>query len=247
MTRHPTSPRGLLLDLGHTLVRWEVEEAVLRATYREAHDLLGGADSAPRPPEDAIWRLVQHVWAQIRAAAERGALEEQDHYQLWAAALRAEGYTLPAERVRLLVEREHRAFVRHLRVAPATVDALAALRRGGYRLALVSNVTVPGPLMRATVAELGLAPYFDALVFSSELGVRKPHPAIYQHALAALELAPAEAVFVGDRVREDIQGPQAVGLRAVLCREHRQEPLGAAHPDGIVERFADLPALLARW
>lgn len=246
MTERPTRPRGLLLDLGHTLVRWEVEEAVLREAYREAHDLLVVADSAPRPPEDAVWRLVQHVWAQIRASAERGALEEQDHYQLWAAALRAEGYTLPTERVRQLVEREHRAFVRHLRVAPATMDALAALRRD-YRLALVSNVTVPGPLMRATVAELGLAPYFDALVFSSELGVRKPHPAIYQHALAALGLAPAEAVFVGDRVREDIHGPQALGLRAVLCREHRQEPVGAARPDGIVDRFAELPALLARW
>ncbi|MBX5489991.1 MAG: HAD family hydrolase [Chloroflexi bacterium] len=240
-------PRGLLLDLGHTLVRWEVEEAVLREAYREAHDLLVVAEGQPIPPDDAVWRLVQRVLAQIRASAERGELDEQDHYRLWTQALAAEGYGLPGERVRQLVEREHRAFVRHLRVSEATHGALAALRRAGYRLGLVSNVTVPGPLMRATVAELGLAPYLDLLVFSSEVGVRKPHPRIYERALAALELAPGEAVFVGDRVREDILGPQALGLRAVLCREHRQEPLGAARPDAVIERFAELPELLASW
>ncbi|TMG31944.1 MAG: HAD family hydrolase, partial [Chloroflexi bacterium] len=81
--------------------------------------------------------------------------------------------------------------------------------------------------------------------FSSEVGVRKPHPQIFTDALRKVGVDAARAVFVGDRVREDVQGPQRLGMRAVLTREWRQEDdPGAA--DAVIQRLGELPAVVDR-
>src|SRR5260370_11019542 len=99
--------------------------------------------------------------------------------------------------------------------------------------------------MREQMAALGLAEYFDALTFSSEVGVRKPHREIYAVALKTLGACPSRTLFVGDRVREDVQGQQALGMRAVLTREWRQEnDPGVA--DFVIARLGELPAIVDR-
>jgi putative hydrolase of the HAD superfamily len=81
------------------------------------------------------------------------------------------------------------------------------------------------------------------VTFSSEVGVRKPHREIYADALKKLGADPSRTLFVGDRVREDVQGPQALGMRAVLTREWRQEDdPGVA--DFIIHRMGELPAIV---
>jgi putative hydrolase of the HAD superfamily len=99
--------------------------------------------------------------------------------------------------------------------------------------------------MKEQLAFLDLAKYFSGVTFSSEIGVRKPHPAIYQDALTKLGVEPSRTLFVGDRVREDVQGPKALGMRAVLTREWRQED-GAGAADFVIERLGELPTVLSR-
>jgi len=83
------------------------------------------------------------------------------------------------------------------------------------------------------------------VTFSSEVGVRKPHPEIFTDALRKVGIEPGRALFVGDRVREDIQGPQRLGMRAVLTREWRQEDdPGVA--DSVIQRLGELPAVVTR-
>jgi putative hydrolase of the HAD superfamily len=79
----------------------------------------------------------------------------------------------------------------------------------------VSNATDPGWLLRADLERQGLAPLLDAVVFSSEVGKRKPHPAIYEAALSELSIAPERALFVGDRLVEDVRGPAELGMTTV--------------------------------
>jgi putative hydrolase of the HAD superfamily len=76
------------------------------------------------------------------------------------------------------------------------------------------------------------------------VGWRKPERRIYQQALEALQVSPERAIFVGDRVREDVRGPKALGMRAVLLREWRREedPEGAA--DYTLDRLGQLGPLL---
>jgi putative hydrolase of the HAD superfamily len=88
----------------------------------------------------------------------------------------------------------------------------------------------------------GIAELVDAVVFSSEVGKRKPAPELYQTALDAIAIAPEKTMFVGDRVREDYEGPRALGMRAVILTAHAEEP----PPEGVpsIASLTELPALL---
>ena len=99
--------------------------------------------------------------------------------------------------------------------------------------------------MKAQLAALRLESFFEAVTFSSEVGVRKPHPRIYADALFKLGVEPRNALFVGDRVKEDIQGPKTLGMRAVLTREWRQEE-DPGLADFVIQRLGELPAIISR-
>jgi epoxide hydrolase-like predicted phosphatase len=110
------------------------------------------------------------------------------------------------------------------------IDRVRGLREEGYRLALVTNNVREGSATwRAMVPVDDL---FDVVIDSSDVGVRKPNPAIYHLALERLGgVAPAEAVFVDD-APGNVLGAQAVGLHGILF----EEP---------VQALAALDALLA--
>jgi putative hydrolase of the HAD superfamily len=120
------------------------------------------------------------------------------------------------------------------------------LKRRGLKVGLVSNITFDGDSVRNDLDRLGLLDLFDAVVLSSEIGVRKPHPRIYQVALDGLGVLVAQAVFVGDRLVEDVRGPQTAGMRAILTHEFRiEEPTATSSvPDAVIDRLSKLPATL---
>jgi putative hydrolase of the HAD superfamily len=93
---------------------------------------------------------------------------------------------------------------------------LASLRYRGYRTAVVTNAIFPSALFEPKVNELGLAGYIDAFVSSADVGLAKPNPSPYLAALAAIDLEPHEAIFVGDMAATDIAGARAAGMRAIL-------------------------------
>jgi putative hydrolase of the HAD superfamily len=101
-------------------------------------------------------------------------------------------------------------------VTPTTLDALDRLRDNGVRLALVSNAT-------ADTAEVwpnsALAERFDVAVFSSDVGVAKPEPAIYLIAVEGLGARPAECVYVGDGSSDELTTAAALGMTVVRTTE----------------------------
>jgi putative hydrolase of the HAD superfamily len=103
------------------------------------------------------------------------------------------------------------------RLYPEVEAALDELAAAGLRLAVVSNWDERLPRV---LAALGLARRFAAVVISSEIGVEKPHPAIFGAALRRLGVAATAAVHVGDSRIEDVEGARAAGLAALhLARD----------------------------
>lgn len=121
------------------------------------------------------------------------------------------------------------------------IETLSALRARGYRLACVTNRVFSGPAFVAEVADLGLTPYFDTLVASCDIGYMKPHPKIFNHALEALAIAPQEAVMVGDSLRADVGGAQALGMTAVWRKPRKllEEPDGV-RPHFVIDELREL-------
>ncbi len=127
------------------------------------------------------------------------------------------------------------------RVFPEVPGVLAALAARGVPLGVVSNWDgrLPGVL-----ADLGLARFFDVVVVSYEVGVEKPHPAIFERALDALGLPPEQVLHVGDRVREDVEGALALGMEALLLvRPDTPEGRKVAAASGGGGDLADLTPL----
>lgn len=109
-------------------------------------------------------------------------------------------------------------------VYPDVAPALAALRGRKVKLAIVSNWDERLPRL---VAALGLADFFDAVVYSQAVGVEKPNPAIFEQALARLGVEPSAALHVGDSAREDVEGAEAAGMSALLLERALQAKPGA--------------------
>jgi putative hydrolase of the HAD superfamily len=122
-----------------------------------------------------------------------------------------------------------------------THDALARLRAAGLRLGIVSNSD--GRVDQALTAA-GLRDYFDVVIDSSVFGTEKPDPAIFRAALEALDVAPEEALYVGDLYDVDVVGARAAGMEAVLLTPDggRQNP--ACRTAASIDELVD--ALLVR-
>lgn len=103
--------------------------------------------------------------------------------------------------------------------------ALASARRRGQRLVVVSNWDVS---LDEVLDRLELAHLLDGVVTSAAVGSRKPSTAIFEHALALAQVAPPDAIHVGDSLEEDVAGARAAGIEAVLIRRD-----GTPGPAGI--------------
>lgn len=96
---------------------------------------------------------------------------------------------------------------------PDTKPTLERLRARGFTVGLVSNAT---DLARRVMDRLDLSQYFEFMVLSEEVGVRKPAPGIFKIALDAAGKPPNRTLFVGDRYAADIVGATRAGMHAVL-------------------------------
>ncbi len=244
-----TRVRTVLFDFGHTLVDFARTEEALRDAYGLIRDRLAGWVEDRAPPE--VDELVEQIAGAVdemvgRSYAER-RLEELDQVSLFAEAFAAIGYELPPELLREVAELDHDSFSRSLKTPESTLTALRALKEMGMRIGLVSNVSLFPHKMHADLESLGLAELLDGAVFSSEIGVRKPDPRIFVHALRQVDGDAATAAFVGDRLNDDIVGAQAVGMRTILTREFRQEDPGEISPDAVVDALLEVPDVIAGW
>ena len=127
---------------------------------------------------------------------------------------------------------------------PGVAEGLAALGER-YRLCIVSDaIFTPGRLLRELLAVHGLRHHFDAFIFSDEAGRSKPHPRVFDAAAQRLDLPRDAIVHVGDRQHNDIAGPQALGMKAILYVGARDADRAGTTADAVCERFTDLPHII---
>lgn len=114
-----------------------------------------------------------------------------------------------------------RVRLEHYRVFPGAIDTLVSLRSAGFKIGMLTNG------LRAThhakIAALQLAPYFDAIFLSDEIGIAKPNVEAFQIACSRMSSLPAETVMIGDRYETDIIGGLNAGLFTVWLRSSEED------------------------
>jgi len=238
--------RAVLFDYGHTLVDFRRTEEALLQAYEQIRDRVEAALYIQAPEVGhLIDRVAGEIDRRVGASYEARRLEELDLVALFDEVLSATlGLTVPADVVQHVVALDHSAYSKTITVSPETLGVLDALRDRGLTLGLVSNVALLPHLMRADLEGLGILERLDATTFSSEVRTRKPDPTIFADALGKLGVEPGAAVFVGDRLLDDVQGAQRSGMRALLTTEFRREEDPSVRPDALIERLTELPGAL---
>ena len=215
--------KAVLFDWGDTLMAFGYDPELVEAGHRAGLEALG-RDGLPETAAITA-RFREHYEPMFWLP---GTLEEIEYPGLVRELLGHFGIEISDEELGRFLEAEHEAW-NPARILGATTHALLeTLRSRGLRLGVVSNAFDPGWLLHRDLERMGIAERVDFAVFSSELGKRKPHPEIFQRALDALDVRPEEAIFVGDRLYEDVRGSNEVGMTSVQAIWFRADE----HADG---------------
>jgi HAD superfamily hydrolase (TIGR01662 family) len=133
---------------------------------------------------------------------------------------------------------------------PDTVGTLTLLREAGYRLGCVSN-TNDGAHVQRMVDHCGLRPWLSPIYTSEEIGLRKPHPYLFELVLSDWDMSPNQVIMVGDTLDADVLGAHNVGMRGVwIDRGHvnpwsrNEDSIAHIVPDATIKQLGELPDLL---
>jgi len=201
--------RAIFFDAGNTLVR--IDYAAIAAALA-THGVNTRADDLMR----AEWRARVRLDADVFAAGEIASTEARTtHSRYLAYVLQGVGVEAPAVIDALDVWR--RAYNQPLGLwtapEPDAAPALTLARQAGQRTGVISN---SNGTIKQILATLGLLPLLDFVLDSGEEGVEKPHPAIFERALARAGVAAGEAAYIGDLYSVDVVGTRRAGLAGVL-------------------------------
>lgn len=174
----------------------------------------------------------------------------ETHNRFWISrALASQGHEAHPDdpRIAVAVEAYFSAFLDFSRLLPGTKEVLTNLR-DRCPLGLLSNFT-HAPAARKILEDIGLTPFFDAVLISGELGYRKPHPMVFEQLIEALGVQRDRVVFVGDDPDSDVMGAQKAGLRPVWHTLVRDQKI--PHAKGVATMFQEMPdaevARISSW
>jgi HAD superfamily hydrolase (TIGR01509 family) len=240
--------RAAVFDLGHTLFDFAPTEHARRLNVLRLHRRLEAALGDSVPPPASLDQALSATIARWMEEWDGDQLEQQPSEQVVSEALGRLDLAPPDDLVhdltRLFFGREVDMPV----IEPDGMAAIAALHRRGLALGCVTNTILLEEAVIDALRRLGLLGYLRSVVVSSAMGYHKPHPSLFLRALDELGVEAEEAVFVGDRLVDDIGGARAVGMRAILTHQYRHETLDGSDvaPDAVIRRLAELPQAVER-
>jgi putative hydrolase of the HAD superfamily len=239
--------KAILFDLGSTLLEFENHpwEELIRLGIEAVYDALH-VHGAVLPGRDLFSRTFHDTYNTTWRVAEQ-SLVEMEIRMLLEKTARGLGLALSDAEMLSLVRVHYQPVASQVTMYADTIDTLVDVRGRGMKVGLVSNTIWPGSLHREDLERFGIIGLFDHLLFSADVGIRKPHPQIFKTALEALQVAPHEAVFVGDRVPEDVAGAKRVGMRGVWKERPDRERLPDVIPDAQIVNLRELLEWLDLW
>ncbi len=220
---------AVLFDWGGTLTPWHTID------FAECWRACGLGEKAA----DRLLAAEEAVWQRAQTSQQSGTLDEV----FSAAGVHMSQHLLAAY---------FAWWEGHTYTDPEASPLFAALHERGIKVGVLSNTLWPRAEHDRVFRRDGVLDLLDGTVYTSEIEWTKPHPEAFRAALDAVGCTdPGRAVFVGDRLFDDIHGARSVGMRAVFVPhsdipEHQRGTVDGT-PDAVIHRLAELLPLIDAW
>ena len=215
-------PAGVLFDAGGTLVQIHTER-LAGALRKRGHD--------PADLDDAFWRTL--VLLDHEFSPQAGVWDEW--FPRWIGAIGARGGVPEDVMLAAWHEADDEDFLWDVPLDGAA-ECLTRLRDAGIRVGVVSNAD---GRVSAALERAGLAHLLEVIVDSGVVGVAKPDPRIFHHALTPLGLTPERTWYLGDTVAYDAAAAEAAGLTAWVIDHRGLHTVHHPRRVGSLAEFAD--------
>ncbi|WP_316813482.1 YjjG family noncanonical pyrimidine nucleotidase [Pedobacter heparinus] len=210
--------RHIFFDLDHTI--WDFDRNA-QETLMELYDLYQLEKLGLRSCQDFIATYTENnhqLWAEYHVGR---ITKEQLRTQRFNKTFRQLG--VKPDQIPAQFEEDY------VRISPTKTNlflgsekVLAYLQKK-YSLHIISNGFKETTLTKMNVS--GLNPYFQNVIISEDVGVNKPHKAIFDYALNKAAAQKHESIMVGDSLEADIRGAQDYGIRAIYFNPlHKEKP-----------------------
>jgi FMN phosphatase YigB (HAD superfamily) len=187
---------------------------------------------------DATWEIALEHWVANDSLSSEAAA---------AIAVGKLGFDVPPDLRTALIDAFSSAGEEaELHLTDGIEACIGILKDAGLKIGIVCDVGfTPSRILRTFLEKRGLLGSFDSWAFSDEVGVYKPAPEIFEHALRPLGVAAGHAAHVGDLRRTDVAGALGMGMTAVRYTgvwddDSRPEPEGHY----VIAKHAELPGVL---
>jgi len=236
--------KAVLFDLGHTLIDyyydWEgPEDRSIRKFYGMVID--AGEDAE----EMEFTRFVKALLNEGRRRRSAEMVEIPLEKVLMAVL---EHYEMEDDDhlVKLGCDAFYGSLMEERELVPGTIEMLERVKAKGYKVGLLSDVAwgLPVEYPMQDIELYGLDAYFDDLVFSTDVGLRKPHPRLFKLALYNLGVKAEDSFFIGNSIRCDIKGANDVGMTSVLKESVHPEPVDGVVPKHRIKDWDELDDIL---
>ena len=242
---------AVFFDFGDTL--WHFPErtpddVVERTITRRFRALLSMWGAEPTRTAAEMQRALLQARADAERAADAGDLRSPDYHELTRRVAVESGLALSDEQIATLWEAHNAGGPllgrRLFEDAHETLEWLAERR---FRIGAITNRAHGGEAFLDELRYHGLLRHFEVVISSDQTGWRKPHRAIFEHALDAMGVTAAESALVGDRPDADVRGARAMGMTAIWIRKVTspdRTPAGAdEQPHYTIDELSELRAV----
>lgn len=229
--------KAIIFDWSNTLVDL-VEEDDRTALFHVYEYLREKGYSLPAFEEmyDFYRNLFYDLIRQSRETHQEACFDRVLNYLMLHFNVDLNGKTSLTE----LLNMYYRKIYEPRKLYPEVLSTLDTLQASGIRMGIISNTTNPGFMKVYEQTMMGLDPYLEFAIYSSEVPYRKPHPSIYQLGILRLGYDAKEIIFVGDDLNSDVAGPQAVGLAAGWLNRNGEKISNNIVPQYMIYSLTDL-------
>jgi HAD superfamily hydrolase (TIGR01662 family) len=236
--------RGVIFDLGSTLISFQGEVSDVRTTAIQSMVEQLNCDNIHF--DNGVFIKHFNDILELSFEAREASFIEVSSMSVLRLALAGFGYaTVSDEILDRALQQFYNRFEEYWQPMPDLHSVLDEIQNTGYRLGIISNAGNVGNVQRL-IDKADIREYFDPILISSGVGLRKPHRLLFEAILNTWKLPAEQVVMIGDMLNADVLGAQGVGMHQIWItaeadNESNRKNVASIVPEASIDSLRDVP------